>query len=268
MNGWLVAVGILVTMVIGFDCIPQMAEEASYPRRKHIWIMLASVLIAETIYALICFANAGMMPTSWIAEQIVVSPEIARILAGDIPAAIMNIAGLAATLTCLNGFMIAGSRVIFAMGRAGVLPPVFARTNKYNVPHVAIWSIFGVCALMVGIGGEAWLETLFIAAAFATGIVYTMTASSSVALRKKHPEWHRPIKMPGGIGMGILGAIIGLGIIVAVGFGMPVRSWVLFAVWILIGLVIYLWVAYRRRTVPAYREVILTPADIPEESEA
>ena len=266
MNGWLVAVGILVTMVIGFDCIPQMAEEASYPRRNHIWIMLASVLIAETMYALICFANAGMMATSWITEQLVVSPEIARLLAGDIPAAIMNIAGLAAVLTCLNGFMIAASRVIFAMGRAGVLPPVFARTNRYNIPYVAIWSIFGVCGLLVGIGGEAWLETLFIAAAFATGIVYTMAASSSVALRKKHPEWPRPIKMPGGIGIGILGAIIGLGIIIAVAFAMPIRSWIVFGVWIGIGLIAYAWVAYKRRSDPAYRaltDVVLTPADIP-----
>ena len=267
--GFLVAASILVTMIIGFDCIPQMAEECNYPRRKHIWVMLASVLIAETIYAIICLANAGMMPTAWITEQIVVSPEIARILAGNIPAAIINLAGLAATLTCLNGFMIAASRVVFAMGRAGVLPPVFARTNKQDIPYVAIWSIFGVCVLMVLIGREAWLETLFVAAAFTTGIVYTITASASVALRKKYPEWPRPFKMPGGTGVGILGAIIGLAITAGVAYSMVVAiqtAWWVVGAWIVIGLVIYSWVAYQRRTKPAYRaltDIVLTPTDIP-----
>jgi len=236
-------------MVIGFDCIPQMAEEANYPRRKQMWIMLAAVFISEILFALICFANAGMKQASWIMEQIVVSPEIARELAGDIPAAIMNIAGLAATLTCLNGFMLAASRVVFAMGRARVLPPVFARTNKYNIPYVSVWSVFIVCVLLVLIGGEAWLETLFIAAAFATGIVYTLSALSAVA-------------MPGGMGMGILATIIGVAITVAVAFGMPVRSWILFGVWIVIGLGVFTWMASVRKARPDYREVVLTPDDI------
>ena len=267
-GGFMVAIGILVTMVIGFDCIPQMAEEANYPRHKQMGIMLAAVFISEILFALICFANAGMKPTEWITGQIVVSPEIARGIAGDVPAAIMNIAGLAATLTCLNGFMLAASRVVFAMGRARVLPPVFAKTDKYDSPIVANWSVFVVCVLLVLIGREAWLETLFIAAAFATGIVYTLTALSAVMLRKKHPEWPRPLKMPGGMAMGIVATIIGVCITIAVAFGMPVRSWVLFAVWIGIGVVIYIWTAYKRKSDPTYQEVIMTPDDIPEGSQA
>ena len=220
-QGFAVAVGIMVAMVIGFDCIPQMAEEADYPKRDTVWIMLAAVLISETFFALICFANAGMKPTAWIMEQMVVSPEIARPLGGDIPAAIINIAGLLATLTCLNGFMIAAARVVFAMGRAKVLPPIFSRTNKYDTPYAAVWLVFTVCSLMVVLGGESWLETLFISAAFATGIVYTLTCLCSIVLRKKHPDWPRPFKMPGGSAMGVLATGVAIGITVAVAFGMP-----------------------------------------------
>jgi amino acid transporter len=268
LSGWLICVGILVTMVIGFDCIPQLAEEVNYPRRRQMSLMLASVIISELFFALIVFACSGMLPTEQIIQMIVVDPEIARALAGNIPPIIINLAGIFATLTCLNGFMIAASRVIFAMGRANVLPPVFARCNKFNVPYVAIWAIFGVCALLVGIGGEVWLMTIFIAAAFATGIIYTLVAASAARLRKTHPEWPRPIKMPGGMGMGILGAILGLGIMVAVAFGMPMRSWVMFGVWIVIGIIIYSWVVYKRRKDATFKEVYLTPADIPEDRAA
>jgi APA family basic amino acid/polyamine antiporter len=261
-SGFVIAIGIMMVMVIGFDCIPQLAEEADYPKKNMLWIMLAAVVISECIFAIICLANAGMKPTSWIMEQIVVSPEIARQMGGNIPAAIMNIAGLAATLTCLNGFMVAAARVVFAMGRARVLPPFFARTNKYDIPHVAIWSVFVICSLMVLIGGEGWLETLFIASAFTTGIVYALTSLSAAVLRKKHPEWPRPVKMPGGIPMAVIATIIGVGIVITVAFGMPVRAWIILAVWIVIGLIVFTWMGSIRKKDENYREIWMTPDDI------
>jgi len=264
-EGFVVAVSMLVAMVIGFDCIPQMAEEADFPIRDVVWIMLAAVFISETLFALICLASAGMRPTSWIVEQIVVDPEIARALGGNLPAAIMNIAGLLATLTCLNGFMIAASRVIFAMGRARVLPQWLARTNRYDSPYAAVWLIFFVCSLIVLLGGESWLETLFIAAAFSTGIVYTMTCLCSVVLRKKHPDWPRPYKMPGGVAMGALGTVVAACITIAVAFGMPAKSWLLLVGWIVLGLILYGWIDLNKKGDVGYREAgLFTPADISE----
>jgi len=264
-KGFIVAVGIMLVMVIGFDCIPQMAEEANYPMRDMVWIMLGAVLISEIFFALVCLANAGMRSTSWITAQIVVSPEIARSMGGNIPAAIINIAGLLATLTCLNGFMIAAARVVFAMGRARVLPPMFARTNKYDIPHVAVWFVFALCSLMVVFGGGGWLEVLFVGASFATGIVYTLTCMCSVALRRKFPDWPRPFKMPGGSAMGVLATIIGICITIAVAFGMPARSWLLFGIWILLGGVVYFWMSMKRKFGTGYEETgVFTPADIVE----
>jgi APA family basic amino acid/polyamine antiporter len=264
-EGFAVAVGIMVAMVIGFDCIPQMAEEASYPRRDMVWIMLGAVFISEILFALICFANAGMKPTGWITQQLVVSPEIARALGGNFAAGIMNIAGLLATLTCLNGFMIAASRVVFAMGRANVLPHACSRTNRYDSPYIAVWSVFVVCSLMIVIGGESWLETLFVAAAFATGIVYTLTCVCSIVLRRKHPDWQRPFRMPGGQIMGVLGTVVSICIMVAVAFGMPGKSWVLFLVWIVLGMAFYSWISYKRKTDAAYRQdIVFTPDDVVE----
>ena len=87
-----------------------------------------------------------------------------------------------------------------------------------------------------------------------------------MALRKKHPEWDRPTKMPGGTATGIVGAIISFGIIVSVAFGMPGRAWVMFGIWIIIGIGVYQWAAYKRRVDPSFSEAVLTPADIPAES--
>lgn len=262
-TGFTVAVGVMFLMVIGFDCIPQLAEEANYPSRDMVWIMLASVFISETMFALICFANAGMASTTWITQQIVVSPEIARILDGEFAAVIMNLAGLLATLTCLNGFMIAASRVIFAMGRAKVLPPFLARTNRFDSPYAAVWLTFGMCSIFVLLGGENWLETLFIASSFAAGIVYSLSSLSAVVLRFKQPDWPRPFKMPGGSAMAILATCIAIGISISISFAMPEKSWLLFLGWIILGFGIYAWMATKRRSDPEYCEdAVFTPADI------
>jgi amino acid transporter len=262
MGGWFIAVGILVTMVLGFDCIPQMAEEANYPRRKMVKTMLLAVIISEVMYAFICFGNAGMMPSSWISEQLVVSPEIARPLAGNGVATIMNLAGLAACLTSLNGFMIAGSRVMVAMSRARILPPFLAHVNKWGVPDRAIWFTFVICALLVGIAGEGWLETLFISSAFMGALVYLLASASAGKLRKSHPEWPRPYKMPWGIGMSVLAVIISIFIASQVALGMPPMSWLIFVIMIAIGAIIYGYMRYKAKKDPSYEEIVLTPDDI------
>ena len=74
--------------------------------------------------------------------------------------------------------------------------------------------------------------------------------------------------MPGGSAMGTLATVIGIGITIAVAFGMPAKSWMLFGIWIVVGVIVYGWMAMRRRGDTSYREIgVFTPADI-EESEA
>lgn len=263
LTGFTIAVGIMFVMVIGFDCVPQLAEEANYPERDMVWIMLGAVLFSQILFALICLANAGMMPTDWIVNQVVVSPEIARVLAGDWAAAVMNFAGLLATLTCLNGFMLAAARLVFAMGRARVLPPLLGQTNRYDSPYAAVWLVFLVCAVVVLVGGENWLETLFVGAAFAAGLVYVLTCMSAVALRIKQPHWPRPVRLPGGIAIPGLATLISIGVTVAVAFGMSRTSWTIVSSWMAFGVVVYASMAMLRRTRPGYEEIApFTPADI------
>lgn len=262
-EGWLIAVGILILMYVGFDVIPQMAEEANYPRRRQMWVMLGAIWLTASIYILTSTANAGMMPTSWILEQLVVMPEILRMHWGLTPWIFINIAALATILTCFNAFLLGASRLVFSMARSRTLPPILSHTNRYDVPDYALWFVSIVAILFIAAAGEQWLELMLTTAGVAIGIVYGLVSLSAVILRRKHPEWPRPYKMPWGIGMGILGAIVGFFCAVFSGLEVPTTGWVMLVVYLLIGLGIYLWMLYMsRKNVEAYGEIVLTPADI------
>ncbi len=268
-SGWLIAASIMMTTFIGFDAIPQLAEEANYPRHKQMSIMFGAVWIAAILYVVVSLGNTGMMPTSWITEQLVVSPEIARVHWGLTPWVIINIAALATILTCINAFLLAASRLVFAFGRARVMPPGLGHINKYGVPDYALWFVFGITVVFIAAMGEQWLEISIITSAVTMGIVYALVSISAGVLRKTRPEWPRPYKMPWGMGMSILGAIVGLLIAIASIFAVPITGWYILIGYLVVGLAIYLWMQYKRnKDIKAYREILLTPADIPEERRA
>jgi basic amino acid/polyamine antiporter, APA family len=264
-SGWIVAAAIMMTTFIGFDAIPQMAEEAKYPRKKQMTVMFAAVWIAAILYVVVSLGNAGMMPTSWIVDQLVVSPEIAKMLWGPVPWVIINIAALATILTCINALMLAATRLIFAMGRSHVLPPALGHVNRYGSPDYALWFICIVTILIIAFAGEKWLEVTIVTSAVTMGIVYALTSLSAGILRKKHPEWPRPYRMPWGMGMAILGCIIGLAIAISAVSAVPSIGWLLLLIYIVIGAGIYFFMRHKRKKDESYREILLSPRDIPEE---
>ena len=51
--------------------------------------------------------------------------------------------------------------------------------------------------------------------------------------------------------------IIGMGITVAVAFGMPQKSWILFGIWSLAGVLVYFWIDMKRKTNPEYQGTVV-----------
>lgn len=227
--------------------------------------MLGAVWLTASIYILTCTANAGMMPTSWIMEQLVVSPEILKMHWGLTPWVFVNIAALATILTCFNAFLLGASRLVFSLGRSRTLPPVLSHVNKYGVPDYGLWFVCIIAILLIAAAGEQWVEIILSTAGVAIGVVYGFVSLSAAILRKTQPEWPRPYKMPWGVGMGILGAIIGLACAIFSAFAVPKNGWVILIVYILVGLCIYLWMAQKgRKNMEIYGEIVLSPDDITE----
>jgi amino acid transporter len=108
------------------------------------------------------------------------------------------VAGLIGLLTSWNGFFLAGSRVLFSLGRGHIIHESFGRTHsRYGTPGRAV--LFSGLVTFV----SAWLGRGAIIAfvdvgSFCIALAFLGVALSLIQLRKKFPHLERPYRMPGG----------------------------------------------------------------------
>ena len=103
---------------IGFDCIPQSAEEYNFSHKRSIGIMVSSILVAAILYVAMCTVTAaGLKPwTELLADGhnwptgVVVRQTLG--LAGII---VLGIAMFCAVVSGMNAFYISTSRLMYAM---------------------------------------------------------------------------------------------------------------------------------------------------------
>jgi APA family basic amino acid/polyamine antiporter len=90
--------------------------------------------------------------------------------------------------------MLAGPRVLFALAKDGLVFPKLAEIHpRFASPANAIWFLAAWAAVLTLTGGYEHLITM---AMFANWILFTMVAYSVVVLRRRHPEWPRPYRVP------------------------------------------------------------------------
>jgi len=249
-SGFFTATALMVTMFFGFEIIPQFAEEAKYPAKKQWRLIVGSVLFCIVLYAGLCIVNSGMMPFEQLIETEMVSATIAGSLYGSWAMYAIALANFFALATCLNGFWLAATRLLYSMGKARILPRQFGNLNKQHVPSTANWAILAVALFFISICGTSWLEYLFTLMAIGVTITYTVSSLSFIKLRSKYPNWKRPWKVPGGVATGVLAVICGIAMFYYTIKYFDNMLWKMFAVYYFLGLIVWLFLRYERSRYP------------------
>ncbi len=214
-----IAAGILMVLVtvpfwfVGFDTIPQAAEEAdvSMPPSKFARLIVGSIA-AATVFYIVLIVSIGMI-VPW-----------QSIVAADLPAAhafeaafasrgmvyLVLTAALLGLFTSWNGFFLAGSRVLFSLGRGQMIPASFGQAHpRHGTPHRAVL-LTGLLTLLAPLMGRQALLSFVNAGSFCIGIAFLGVALSILKLRRSHPDLPRPFRLPGGAlipGIAALGAL-------------------------------------------------------------
>lgn len=230
---------------MGYDILPQAAEEVKSPVRKMVFVIPLSILFVLLAYLAVALTNAGVLPWEQIAkstEPVPIMPIATKILGPSGPAIII-IAGICGLVTTLNGFVVGASRLMMAMAKDNELPRLFSIVNKrFAVPH---WSILFVGLLGIIGSFVPQLIVLFDTAASAVLVTYALTAIAVILLRKREPDADRPYKVPWGNLIPIL-ALVGVIPTFLVSLGiLTTEALIVFVVWFVIGVIYYLF--YRRK---------------------
>ena len=197
---------------VGFDTIPQAAEEFKFSYKKVTGIMVIAIFFG-------CFV--------YIANNTIV----------------VGVAVSCAVLSGIMGFYLASSRLMYSMSREGYLPAVFGRVDKrFGTPKNAM--IFCILISLSGpvLGREAlgWFVDM---SAIGASIGYFFTCAATLITIRRFKDGGVFLKI-----MAVVGVIFSLSFAVlqlvpipgleAVHFGK--ESYIMLVIWIVIGAVFYL----------------------------
>jgi len=207
-NGTLAVLIMVPMMFIGFDVIPQAAEEIRLPFRTIGMLLMLSVLMALVWYVLMILGVALTFPAADLQSLSMATADAgATAWGGRWAGELMVIGGIAGIMTSWNAFLVGGSRAVYAMAKDGLLPDWLADIHpRFHTPWKAVLLIGGF-SLVSPLFGQQILVWLIDAGGFAVIIAYGMVAVSFLVLRRREPDLERPFRAPWGIFTG-LGALL------------------------------------------------------------
>ncbi|WP_048307333.1 APC family permease [Halomonas sp. PR-M31] len=233
-------------MFVGFDVIPQAAEEINLPFREIGRVLMASVILAVFWYALIILGTSLMLNPQALADSTLAVPDAMQaVFAAPWAGNLMVLAGIAGIITSWNAFYIGGSRAIFALAHAGMLPAFLGKLHpRYRTPTNAILMI-GILSSIAPFFGRPTMVWLVDAGGLGIVVAYFFVALSFVVLRYREPKLERPFKVSQGKLVGGLAVVLSLGMVMLYLPGSPSAllpvEWVVFGAWMILGLVMYFW---------------------------
>ena len=238
LSGFFAVLSVAPCLFIGFDIVPQCVEEFAFPLRRSRGIMMASILIGAALYVALALVAAASPPAGDATSGVNTLPAFhaAYRLLGGTGIAFFSYAALAATLTGILGFLMAESRLLWSMGRSGVLPPWFAYVSPtHRTPRNAILFAAGISLIAALFGRSAlgWFVDLC-SLGGAVGYGYTSAAAFSLARR----EGSRTVQATGTVGiiLSILFAVLLIVPIPGLDCAMKPHTWACLGVWAALGI--------------------------------
>jgi APA family basic amino acid/polyamine antiporter len=240
-TGAMLAMAVLVLKYIGFEFAPVFAEEVKFPRKEFWKPVLLSLIIPALLYTFASLAMAGMAPWNAIASMDLPEPRIVEMYA--LPAVLIYIAIVAGFLhafSTMAGFWLSSARALYGFAQLGFLPNSLLKTNKYGQPWIANIIVFLLSLMFVAFTPVEWVQYVYAISCVAAGILYLVIMIDWLVMRTRYKDMPREYKAPGGLLSFVLGSLMSAWIAIGSSFTMPMSGWYAFAIFIVIGIFVWL----------------------------
>ncbi|MBQ0826055.1 amino acid permease [Streptomyces tagetis] len=225
--------------VFGYDAMSTAAEESKDAQRHMPKAIIYSLVISMVLYVAACLVLTGMQDYRSIDKESGFSTAFKSVGLGGL-ADVIAVGAIIGILTVMFTFMLGVTRVWFSMSRDGLLPRWFAKTHPTrHVPTRVTWIVGAASALIAGflpIGEAAELTNIGILLAF------VVVCTAVIVLRYRRPDLPRSFRTPWMPVVPALGVVFSVWLITFLQW----QTWVRFAVWFALGVVIYFAYSYRR----------------------
>ncbi len=241
--GWpgvLTGAAVVFFAYIGFDAVSTTAQEAKNPARDLPIGILGSLVICTILYILMALVMTGVVHYDQLGVPDPVAVGIDRIveLRGWSPGVkgaftfLVKLGALAGLTSVILVLILGQTRIFYAMAKDGLLPWFDRVHPKYQTPATATV----LTGLFVAFcGGLIPIEIVGELVSIGTLLAFMLVCIGVPLLRRSHPEYKRPFKVPAPWLIGPLGAISCIWVM----SGLPLDTWIRLFVWLALGFGVY-----------------------------
>ena len=233
--------------LFGFDVIPQAAEEIKVPLKKLGKLLILSIVLAVAFYGLVVFAvgyamNKSDIDSSVSISGLVTADAMAKVFNSSVMAKVLILGGLCGILTSWNSFLIGGSRAMYSLAEAKMIPDCFSSLHpEFGTPLLST-ILIGLLSMIAPFFGRAMLVWISDTASLACCFAYFLVSLSFIKLRKIDPDMNRPYKIKhyrfvGVMAVLLTGLMVAMYILPNTGCTLLPQEWVIAGIWIVLGLV-------------------------------
>jgi APA family basic amino acid/polyamine antiporter len=172
-----------------------VSSEIRNPARNLPLALIGGMLAIIVVYLAANAAYFYVLPAAAVGSADRVAAEMMRKILGNSGAAAVSVAAMISIFAALNGSILTGSRVPYAMARDGLFFRSVAYVHpQHRTPAVSIVavSVWGAVLLLSG-----QYDNLYRLVIFSSWILYALAAAAVIVLRRKRPDLPRPYRVLG-----------------------------------------------------------------------
>jgi APA family basic amino acid/polyamine antiporter len=231
-GGILTAAAVVFFSYTGFEAVANLSEETKRPGRDLPLGLLGTLALSTVLYVGVSFVVVGMVKYTRIDEGAPIADAFDQNGLGW-ASALVSLAAVAGLTSVILVDLVTVSRIGFAMGRDGLLPPAIAKVSPRTGTPVRMTLAYAAVVLVMA--AFVPLETLADLVSIGTLFAFVLVSIAVPVLRRRRPELDRKFRVPWSPVVPILSALACLYLMA----NLSVETWLRFLAWMAIGLVFY-----------------------------
>jgi APA family basic amino acid/polyamine antiporter len=237
-GGILTAAAVVFFSYTGFEAVANLSEETRRPGRDLPLGLLGTLGLSTLLYVGVSFVVVGMVKYTDIDEGAPIADAFGQNGLGW-ASALISLAAVAGLTSVILVDLITVSRIGFAMGRDGLLPPSVAKVSPRTGTPVRMTLVYAAVVLVMA--AFVRLETLAELVSIGTLFAFVLVSLAVPILRRTRPDLPRRFRVPWSPVLPIVSALACLYLMA----NLAVETWLRFLAWMALGLVFYFAYGYR-----------------------
>lgn len=180
---------------IGIDAVSTAGEEVRDPRRNVPRGIVLSLLIVTGFYVLVAFAAVGAQPwTAFAGQEAGLAVILRHITGAGWPVVMLSFGAIVSIFSVTLVTLYGQTRILYAMSRDGLLPPLFGRVDaRTGAPRANTLIVSAAVALVAAL---VPLDVLVNLTSMGTLIAFAAVSAGVLVLRRTQPDLPRKFRVP------------------------------------------------------------------------